>query len=116
MRQETDIYTADIFDPRFMARSTDPETSKEAAARVREFAAGHRQTILNVLRAHPHGLTAHEIAEHCQLGAHEIGKRLGEMDRAEMIQPVLKADGTGTMTRLTPGGRHARVWTTGKKR
>lgn len=111
MRDAMDAATYDIFDPRFLARSDDPETSKEAAARVREFAAGHHRTILQVLRNHPAGLTAYEIAQHCDLEPHAIGKRLGEMDRAEMIDPVLKPDGTGTLTRKTPSGRSARVWT-----
>lgn len=101
----------DLFDPRFLARTHDPETSHQAAARVREFAGRHHALILSVLRDHPGGLTVHEIAAYCELTAHEVGKRIAELDRAERISPVLKADGTGTLTRATPSGRHARVWT-----
>lgn len=111
MRTTDDTYTADLFDPRYLARNSDPETSKAAARRVREFAAGHHALILEVLGQHPDGLTVHEVAAFCKLTAHEVGKRISELDRAEKIDPVLKADGTGTLTRPSPTGRHARVWT-----
>jgi hypothetical protein len=38
------------------------------------------------------------------------GKRIAELDRGEVISPVLKPDGTGTLTRRSPAGRSARVW------
>ena len=110
MRTEEDTLTRDLFDPRYLARTIDPPTSKAAAARVREFGGEHHALILRVLREHPEGLTVHEVAAYCRLTAHEIGKRIAELDRAEKIDPVLKLDGTGTLTRPSPSGRHARVW------
>lgn len=109
MRHQQDTATYDIFDPRFLARSDDPETSHEAAERVGEFAAGHHRKILAVLRRHPLGLTAYEIADHCDLEPHAIGKRLGEMERLHMIRQSLNEDGA-ELTRKTPSGRSARVW------
>lgn len=102
--------TGDLFAPCTLARVDDPETSHAAAARVREFGGEHHALIIGVLRDYPRGLTVHEIAAHCRLTAHEVGKRIAELDRAEMIDPVLKPDGTGTLTRRSPAGRSARVW------
>lgn len=110
MRCEADTLTHDLFDPRFLARMNNPSTSKEAAARVREFGGEHHALILRVLGENPQGMTVHEIAAYCRLTAHEIGKRIAELGRAEKIAPVLKSDGTGTLTRPTPSGRQARVW------
>lgn len=111
MKCDHDTYTRDMFDPRMLARTNNPETSRAAARRVREFGEHHHGVILDVLRAYPRGLTVHEIAAHCRLTAHEVGKRIAELDRAERIDPVLRPDGRGTLTRSTPSGRQARVWT-----
>ena len=95
-------------EPRTLARRRDPETSKAAAERVKEFAAGQHEIILKVLRDHC-PCTAHEIATYCRLEAHAVGKRLGELETAGRIRVVLSAAGNA-MTRLTPSGRRARVW------
>jgi len=107
---DPDSHTLDLFDPRLLARSRDPDTSHAAAARVREFGDHHHALILKVLRDYPRGLTVHEIAAHCRLTAHAVGKRIAELARAEAIDPVLKPDRTGTLTRRSPSGRPARVW------
>lgn len=109
MRYDADRI-GDLFAPHTLARADGPTTSHAAAARVREFGDHHHALILGVLRQFPRGLTAHEIAAHCRLTAHEVGKRIAELDRGEMIDPVLKPDGTGTLTRRSPAGRLARVW------
>lgn len=90
-----------------LARSTDPVTSHDAAARVCEFAANHQGTIIGVLRTLGH-LTVYEVAEHCGLTAHAIGKRMNELERAGAIR-CARLDGA-LLTRSTPSGRQARVW------
>ena len=101
--------TAEGFEPRKLARTTDPNTSHEAASRVGEFGNRHHAIIRAVLRQRGDG-TAHEIAEQCDLEAHAIGKRLDEMWRAKMIDPVLDEKTGLNLTRPTPSGRSARVW------
>lgn len=96
-----------MFEPRTLARASNPVTSHAAAARVGEFGHVQHDTILRVLR-HRGQLTAFEIAAFCALDAHEIGKRLGEMERAGLIHVVLN-EGRIVM-RLAPSGRQARVW------
>ncbi|MGL4325825.1 MAG: MarR family transcriptional regulator [Beijerinckiaceae bacterium] len=105
----------DLFNPRTLARRHDPETSKEAAKTVREFAGGHHAQILDALAKHPDGLTAHEIAAFCQIDAHQVGKRINELEKAGRIENIIIADGDSpdgytVLTRATPGGRQARVW------
>ena len=101
------IQTAIDFAPRKLARRDNPATSHQAAAHVHEFAGGHNDIILAVL--HERGpCTAHEIAAHCELEAHAIGKRLNEIERRNLAR-VLMCDGV-EITRKTPSGRAARVW------
>lgn len=95
-------------EPRTLARRRDPETSHAAAARVAEFASGHHDLILRVLRDRG-PLTGHEIAAFCPLDAHSILKRLGELEKGGLIRVVTDAEGKA-MTRTTPSGRRARVW------
>ena len=60
------------------ARSTDPETSREAGQQAARFAASHQQIVLAVVRDRP-GLTSAELAEHCRLTYYQIARRLGEL-------------------------------------
>lgn len=90
------------FNPRALARRSDPATSHEAARRVREFATGHSATVLACLKAHG-TLTVDEIAKHTPLLAHQINKRLPELQRSGLVAP------TGE-TRLSASGRPERVW------
>jgi len=99
--------TAEQFEPRRLARATDPATSHEAAGQVGEFGARHHSTILTALRQLGDG-NAHEIAAHCGMLAHAVGKRLEEMRRLRTIEPVIE-DGKH-VTRRSPSGRSARVW------
>ena len=96
-----------MFEPHTLARKSDPSTSHAAAARVGEFRKMQHDTILRVLR-HRGQLTAFDIAAFCALDAHEIGKRLSEMERVGLIRVVLN-EGRIVM-RLAPSGRQARVW------
>ncbi len=90
------------FDSRRLARRTDPATSQNAAARVREFQAGHHDMILNALRRFEKA-GAEQIAEATQLEAYSVRKRTAELCRKGLIKL------TGE-TRLTASGRHERVW------
>jgi predicted ArsR family transcriptional regulator len=95
-------------EPRALARRFDPTTSHIAADRVAEFAGKQHDAILAALRDHGPS-TAHEIAAHCGLEAHAVGKRMNELFVVGLVKTV--ADGKGdVMTRLTPSGRKARVW------
>jgi hypothetical protein len=96
-------------EPKALARSTDPATSKEAAGRVKEFANNHQAQILAVLRDHPFGLTVHEIAAFTRLDAHAIGKRMAELQSVGAVG-VVRNLWDLEVTRTSPSGRQARVW------
>lgn len=68
-----------------LARATNPETSHQAAAGVRSFRTQHHETILAVMRTSD-DWTADEIAIHCHLDRHQIGRRLGELERHGLVQ------------------------------
>lgn len=84
------------------ARCSDPETSKDAAARVREFAAGQCADILAVLRERGR-LGAEQIAAYLHIDAYAVRKRLADLEHAGMAQPL-------PMQRVTASGRHERIW------
>jgi hypothetical protein len=90
-----------------MRPAPQPARAKPLAAKVPTPASQH-ELILTALGKAGTG-TAHEIAIFCRLTAHEIGKRLPEMEALRMVAPVM--DGAGkVVTRATPKGRKARVW------
>ena len=82
------------------ARSTDPDTSHEAAERV-DFDSEHYRKILDALSIRPMIYT--EISAATGLDRHAVGRRLGELENAGAIEP------TGEK-RATPSGRKAREW------
>lgn len=90
------------FEPRSHARRTDPGTSHEAAARVREFGGGHCAAVLACLRKHG-GCTIDEIAKRTELTAVQVARRLPDLEK------LMKAQPTGE-TRLSASGRPERVW------
>lgn len=113
MRDDTDTATHDIFDPRVLARRSDPSTSHQAAARVGEFAHSQHAKIYAALLAHADGLTAHEIAEKSGISAHAVLKRMHEMEAKGSVFVERRKTTFGTwieVTRPTPSGRQARVW------
>ena len=91
-----------IFDPVSHARRGDPETSKEAAGRVREFAAGQCAAILAVLREKG-PLGAEQIAAFLNIDSYQCRKRLSDLEHAGKAQPL-------PMQRVTASGRHERIW------
>lgn len=90
------------FSPIRHARTGDPETSKEAAARVREFAAGQCLAILGVLQKYG-PLGAEQIAGHLNIDAYAVRKRLADLEHAGKAQPL-------PTQRMTASGRHERIW------
>lgn len=94
--------------PHTLARRGGPKTSQKSAQRVAEFARHHRAQILQVLRLFPEGLTVHEIAAHCRLDAHAVGKRMSELEGADEVEVAV--DLMGEMSRPSPSGRPSRVW------
>ncbi len=109
MKGQEDMQAATEREPRTLARRRDPDTSKAAAGRVREFAQAHREQILRALRDHPEGLTVHEIAAFTRLDAHAIGKRMNEL-QADALVYVMRGLFSEELTRPSPSGRQSRVW------
>ena len=73
------------------ARKRDPETSKVAASKARDFAANHYNRIAAALRAAPG--TYVEIAERAGLERHAVGRRLKEMEPLGVYLTGIKRDG-----------------------
>lgn len=83
------------------ARSTDPETSHQAAARVIDFSGGHYALILGALGLHGEG-TIYDLAEQTRLTHVQVARRIAELDQ-------LRVEPTGK-TKFSPSGRSCRVW------
>jgi len=73
------------------SRRRDPETSKEAAGKVRGFAANHYNKIAAALRDAPG--TYVEIADKCGLERHAVARRLPEMAHLGVTKTDEKRDG-----------------------
>lgn len=89
------------FSARTHARAADPETSKESAARVREFAAGQCAALLAELRKAD--ASAEQLGDALGLDAYSVRKRLADLEHAQQAEP------TGE-TRKTRSGRAERIW------
>lgn len=90
------------FDTVSHARRSDPETSKDSAARVREFAAGQCADILAVLRERGR-LGAEQIAAYLRIDAYAVRKRLADLEHAGLARPL-------HLHRVTASGRKERLW------
>lgn len=90
------------FTPHKLARRRDPSTSKEAAGRVKEFAAGQCAAILAVLREKG-PLGAEQIAAYLNIDAYAVRKRLADLEHASKALPL-------PTHRMTASGRHERIW------
>ena len=84
------------------ARRSDPATSREAARRVREFAAGQCAAILAVLRERG-PLGAEQVAAYLRIDAYAVRKRLADLEHAGLARPL-------ALHRVTASGRHERIW------
>lgn len=90
------------FQPSRLARKSDPATSHEAAARVKEFGRSHHQLILSALRRFTKA-GAEQIAAATKLDAYSVRKRTAELCKRGLIRT------TGDV-RKTASGRSERVW------
>lgn len=90
------------FDDIRRARTTDPQTSKDAAIAARGLAAEHRRAILEVMRT---GMdwTATEIGERCGLSAVQVCRRFAEMRDDGLIRETMN-------TRPTASGRASQCY------
>ena len=92
MSEQPDLFAAPMFQSRLYAdtpraRSTDPETSHEAAEAIKASGAlaTHQGIVLKAVRAFP-GLTSAELAIHCGLERHEVARRLPELEVARQVR------------------------------
>lgn len=84
------------------ARSTDPNTSHQAAANAAEFAGSHCERILKALEDIGSG-TAPEIGQACGLTVVQVDRRLPELERAGRARVIA----AGTVPLVRDGYR---VW------
>ena len=90
------------FDPRTPARSTDPDTSHEAAARAASLVRDQQARVFGAL---PAGLElgAEQIGTEVNLQAYQVRKRLPELQSLGLVR-------TTGATRTTRSGRAERIW------
>lgn len=84
------------------ARTDDPDTSKAAGRAAGATAQAHYALILEALREHGPG-TYHEIAGWTWLPPVSVGRRMGEMQTAALVERT-------TFTRPSPAGCECAVW------
>jgi hypothetical protein len=96
-------------EPAPVARKSDPDTSHKAADSMREGAALHRARIMQLLYAHPEGLTGDEINDLAGWPAATAGRRLVELVRMGLASLAYGAD-LEPITRATRSGRAAQVY------
>jgi len=75
------------------ARASDPETSHQAAASMRDHAGAQRQAILEYLLAHPEGATADDLDQALLWRPSTAGRRLGELLGQKGEYVVVRLDG-----------------------
>lgn len=107
------VYFKDTFDKFFgtsvksMARSTDPETSHEAARDASKKAPNHRFVALQAFSEHG-PMTDYELADKTGLQQNSIGKRRKDCQDMGLID-FFMVDGE-KVRRKTPSGSNAYVW------
>jgi hypothetical protein len=67
------------------ARRTDPQTSKDAAARIEKRTVVLEALVLQFLAEHPDGATTHEISEQTGTSLVSISPRMAPLQRDEKI-------------------------------
>lgn len=103
-RPKTDTPT----DPKTLARTGDPDTSKRAASEVSDAVAAIQRWAADCVRKSP-GLTARELAElYCPTDPRKIGRRLPECcDLGTVVR--------GESRTCKVSGKKATTWTAGKQ-
>ena len=95
----------DLFDSMFApprARSTDPDTSPSAAARLIEFAAGHCRKIYAKLGAMG-AASAEQLGDALGMDPYAVRKRLADLAHAKLAEATKEK-------RLTRARRPERIW------
>ena len=87
---------------RLRAHHHDPQTSRDAAASMRDGAAHHRHAILHAMRGKA-PMTYVEIATIAHLNPIATARRMSELLRMGSVQRL-------PQTRLTPSARPAHLW------
>jgi len=99
--------TYDLFDPRSLARSTDPETSHRAAAEIAPTLRGRQAWALGQVRANP-GRTANELARLAGLSdPRTLNRRLCELRTQGLVKNT-------HARRCEVSGRQCMVWEPGE--
>ena len=88
---------------RLVARTTDPDTSWDAASDASIRADTHRARVLATLRNHPDGLTDFELGELLGLQQTSAGKRRGELRDKGLVEDA-------GLKRPAPSGSMSIVW------
>lgn len=89
------------FEPKKLARNTDPQTSHEAAAQSGSLRGHHHRKIIAALRYYGDG-TPYQIAEWAGMEVAAVFRRLNELQKAGAAVPIGEAIG--------PTNRKCRVW------
>ena len=74
-------------------RRTDPQTSRDAAANVDTFKAGHEAKIFDALSNAQSGLTYREIATVARLEPVAVARRLKGMERRKLVKRRTNGEG-----------------------
>jgi DNA-binding MarR family transcriptional regulator len=70
-----------------LARTTDPQSSHDAAERVRPLIPGQKRLVLEALREHgPH--TSKDLARLADLDRYMVARRLPDMERDGLVERV----------------------------
>lgn len=85
------------------ARHSDPSTSHGAAIRAKQLQAAHVALILGALQMYG-PMNVDRIAAVVKLNGHQVGKRVGELEKARAIEVV------PGVTAQSDAGRAQRVW------
>ena len=102
--EELDEGAGPLFEPHKHARAADPVTSHAAAAKAESLASRHCAEIIALLRQHPRGLTADEIAQRSSaLDRVQVGRRMSDLREAGMARESGEA-------RVNKNNRHSLVW------
>jgi predicted ArsR family transcriptional regulator len=98
MKDPADKYTLDL---KYLARSNDPETSKEAAESTASFAGVYKNIIQAELKKGAG--TFEELAGRTGLRPDQVWRRLSDLEKEGRAFPTSE-------TRRGSGGRKQRVW------
>jgi predicted ArsR family transcriptional regulator len=98
MKDPADKYTLDM---RYLARTDDPETSKQAAESTRAFAGQFKIIIEAELKKAPG--TCEDIAGRTGLRPDQVWRRLSDLERESRAFPTSE-------TKRGSGGRNQRIW------